>query len=99
MTLLSVRVYHIVCPQVAMGLADFPATSAGPELVSVMRVVGACIEKASEESIPTAFCTADGSWLTVSGGCVCRKGFLPDYAAQTCTGEFQFKIEALFYVM
>lgn len=91
MTLLSVRVYHIICPQVAMGFADFPATSAGPELVSVMRVIGACIENALEESIPTAFCTADGSWLTVSGGCVCRKGFRPDYAAQTCTGEFQFK--------
>lgn len=90
MTLLSVRVYYIACPQVVMGLAGFPAASAGPELASVVRVSGVCVEDSYGELIPAAFCKADGSWLTVSDGCVCREGFRPDHAAQTCTGEFMW---------
>ena|SRR6218665_2264890 len=37
-TLLSVRVYYFVCPQIAANLALFPNTTTGPELTSIVQV-------------------------------------------------------------
>jgi len=86
-TLMSVRVYYVVCPSVVGNFARFSNTSTAADLSSVVRVEGVCMPKASMVLPPTYLCQSDGSWYPVSGGCACMPGYQPDLqASQQCTG-------------
>lgn len=89
MTLISVRVYYVTCDQVTSGFASFPATSTGTEPSSLVAVLGQCVDGATvtdDGNAPRGHCKADGSWLLVSGSCLCAPGYQPsDQLRNVCT--------------
>lgn len=88
MTLLSVRVHYVVCPDMVTNLTMFNRTVSGPELTSVMQTRAVCARHAVAEQPLYALCMADGSWMDLAAdGCRCGAGFQPDEALTTCAGK------------
>ena len=84
-TLLSVRVYYIVCLSITANFAVFPNTTTGPESSSFEQQEGTCVPHAAIEEKPTYICSAKGKWRYPQGGCKCMPGYAPDTTATHCS--------------
>lgn len=85
-SLMSFRVYYIMCPSVTLNFANFPNTTAGPQMTSIVQKYGTCINHAAIEMRPSYLCKADGTWYLLTGGCKCMPGYQPE-SNQTCSGR------------
>ena len=85
-SLLSIRIYYILCPSTTVNFAIFPDTSSATDSIAVVEAKGECVEHAAEEAPPSYLCQADGLWYFQTGGCKCLPSFEPvsDYA---CAGK------------
>lgn len=76
-SLLSIRVYYIVCPSVTLKLAVFANTTTGPHLTSIVQREGNCVDHAVVDQLPSYLCKGDGNWYFLTGGCKCMPGYEP----------------------
>ena len=86
-TLISVKVYYIICPQVTVNFATFPNTSAGKEEADIVQRQGSCVPNAVMGSKPRYLCSALGKWSFLEGHCICEPGYEPE-SDKACNGEF-----------
>jgi len=90
MTLLSVRVYYIVCDATVINFSAFPTTPTGRDVASVVTATGTCVANSSADvTHQSALCKADGSWFMVTDGCVCEAGYQPTSHNKSCSGICQ----------
>lgn len=91
MTLLSVRIYYVVCPDLASNLTVFGRTVTGPDVTSVVQTRAKCADRAASELPVYALCKADGRWmdLGLSDACQCLPGYQPDDLLKNCTGNYE----------
>jgi Eph receptor B1 len=85
--LLSVKVYHYVCPQVITSLALFEDTPTGEIEGGVVTREGVCVANAKVTQLhgrPTFYCKADGHWYLLKGACVCDEGYQSTYDGTAC---------------
>nr|UZQ18783.1 Eph receptor tyrosine kinase [Doryteuthis pealeii] len=73
-TLLSVRIYYVTCPNITINYAFFMETPTGDRPSSLVQKQGECVPNAAEETKPTYLCRSDGTWDIVFGGCKCLQG-------------------------
>ncbi|XP_023013545.1 ephrin type-B receptor 2 isoform X3 [Leptinotarsa decemlineata] len=84
-SLLAIKIYYIVCPEVTVNFAKFPSTPTGKEITIIEQANGSCVSNAEVVGgIPSYLCKGDGKWSLPSGGCKCKAGFQPDMEKQTC---------------
>nr|XP_018902671.1 PREDICTED: ephrin type-B receptor 1-B isoform X4 [Bemisia tabaci] len=93
-SLLAIKIYYIMCPEVTINFAHFNATPTGREVTLIEQSTGRCVDNAEVvDGSPTYLCKGDGKWYLPTGGCKCKPGFEPDHAKQTCnvcpTGKFK----------
>lgn len=88
MTLLSVRVFYVVCPRMTSNLTVFDQTVTGPDMTSVVQTRASCSDRATSETPVYALCKADGRWMDlISVTCQCLPGYQPDDLLKNCTGN------------
>ncbi|XP_064459535.1 ephrin type-B receptor 2-like isoform X3 [Ornithodoros turicata] len=76
MSLIAVKVYYIVCPNVTTSLAHFPETPTASEVTAIVATEGQCVANARvTDSPPRMLCKGDGNWTMLSGGCACLPGY------------------------
>ena len=56
LSILAVKVYYLACPAVTMGFAQFPQTPTGPEVTSILKISGKCVENAEVVDEPYNLC-------------------------------------------
>ncbi|XP_072382122.1 ephrin type-B receptor 2 isoform X3 [Diabrotica undecimpunctata] len=84
-SLLAIKIYYIVCPEVTVNFARFPSTPTGKEITLIEQATGTCVSNAEVVGgTPTYLCKGDGKWTLPTGGCKCKAGFQPDMDKQTC---------------
>ncbi|CAH1117657.1 unnamed protein product [Phaedon cochleariae] len=84
-SLLAIKIYYIVCPEVTVNFARFPSTPTGKEITIIEQANGTCVSNAEVVgTTPSYLCKGDGKWTLSTGGCKCRAGFQPDMEKQTC---------------
>nr|CAH7714085.1 unnamed protein product [Callosobruchus chinensis] len=84
-SLLAIKIYYIVCPEVTVNFARFPSTPTGKEITIIEQATGTCVSNAEPvDGTPTYLCKGDGKWTLPTGGCKCKAGFQPDMEKQTC---------------
>lgn len=77
-SLLSIKVYHLYCAKLHTNFAYFNSTPTGSGESSLVAVEGSCVPNSIQIEQPKMFCTADGTWNTMSSGqCKCLAGFEP----------------------
>lgn len=76
-SLLSIRVYYVVCASVTLNLAVFANTTTGPDMTSIVQREGTCVEHATVDQRPSYLCKGDGNWYFLTGGCKCLPGYQP----------------------
>ncbi|XP_064598883.1 ephrin type-A receptor 4-like isoform X2 [Liolophura sinensis] len=84
-SLISIKVYYITCPNITQNYALFLETPTGPDLTSVVQKQGQCVANAAEEKRPTYLCKGGGTWALLDGGCKCMPGYQAT-PSQTCVG-------------
>lgn len=85
LSLISIKVYHLSCPQLIVNFAKFNSTPTGRDLTSLVAVEGSCVPNSIQIEQPKMFCTADGQWnLMSSGVCKCLPGFEPAQNQTRC---------------
>lgn len=78
LSLISIKVYHLYCPKLYTNFAYFNSTPTGSGESSLVAVEGSCVPNSIQIEQPKMFCTADGTWNTMSSGqCKCLAGFEP----------------------
>ncbi|RWS29960.1 ephrin type-A receptor 4-like protein, partial [Leptotrombidium deliense] len=77
LSLIAIKIYYIICPNVTMNFAYFPETPTGKELTAIVAAVGTCVANAVEIEKPRLLCKGDGNWTLPSGACKCMAGFEP----------------------
>uniref|UniRef100_A0A6P7EZP1 receptor protein-tyrosine kinase n=1 Tax=Diabrotica virgifera virgifera TaxID=50390 RepID=A0A6P7EZP1_DIAVI len=84
-SLLAIKIYYIVCPEVTVNFARFPSTPTGKEITLIEQATGTCVSNAEVVGgTPTYLCKGDGKWTLPTAGCKCKAGFQPDMDKQTC---------------
>ncbi|XP_057657934.1 ephrin type-B receptor 1-B isoform X4 [Diorhabda carinulata] len=84
-SLLAIKIYYIVCPEMTVNFARFPSTPTGKEITLIEQATGTCVSNAEVVGgTPTYLCKGDGKWTLPTGGCKCKAGFQPDMDKQTC---------------
>ncbi|XP_056640262.1 ephrin type-B receptor 1-B isoform X5 [Diorhabda sublineata] len=84
-SLLAIKIYYIVCPEMTVNFARFPSTPTGKEITLIEQATGTCVSNAEiVGGTPTYLCKGDGKWTLPTGGCKCKAGFQPDMDKQTC---------------
>merc|ERR1719422_2439531 len=68
LSLLSVKVYYLTCPEITVEFAHYPETATGTDTGSVEKVLGKCVEN----SVPTGnqpsnLCKSEGLWIYHTG--------------------------------
>ena len=88
-TLMAVRIYYIVCPEVTRAFASFPNTTTSIVLSTVVEAQGRCVPHAVIEEQPKYHCGGNGDWQIMTGGCQCMPGYQPLHPGndQECTGR------------
>ena len=56
LSILAVKVYYLACPAVNQGFAQFPQTPTGPEVTSILKISGKCVENAEVVDEPYNLC-------------------------------------------
>jgi len=97
LSLISIKVYYLRCPQLVANFAKFNATPTGRDLSSLVAVEGECVANAVQVEQPRMFCTADGQWNSMSSGqCKCLPGFEPAANGTKCVacpaGKFKWQL-------
>ncbi|RWS16488.1 ephrin type-B receptor 1-B-like protein [Dinothrombium tinctorium] len=82
LSLIAIKIFYVVCPNVTMNFAYFPETPTGKELTAIVPAEGSCVANAVEVEKPRLLCKGDGNWTLPSGGCKCMPGYEP--VGQTC---------------
>jgi len=78
LSLISIKIYHLHCPQMHSNFALFNSTPTGRDLTSLVAVEGSCVPNSLQIEQPKMFCGADGNWNSMSSGqCKCLAGFEP----------------------
>lgn len=85
LSLISIKIYHVVCPSVVSKFALFPETPTGAELTAIVPAQGQCVPNAVVVEPPRLLCKGDGNWTLPSGGCKCMPGYEP--IGQSCKGQ------------
>lgn len=87
-SLLSIRVFYIVCPSVTLNFAVFANTTTGPHLTSIIQRAGTCVKHAVVDQPPSYLCKGDGNWYFLTGACKCLPGYQPSNYPETirCQG-------------
>lgn len=85
LSLISIKIYHVVCPSVVSKFGLFPETPTGAELTAIVPAQGQCVPNAVEVEPPRLLCKGDGNWTLPSGGCKCMPGYEP--SSQSCKGQ------------
>ena len=93
-TLISVKVYHIICPQITTNFAVFGNTTTGVDVADIVQVMGVCVDHAVMAAKPRFLCSADGKWSYPEGECTCQSGYQPS-RGKACTGEVHFSCQNL----
>ncbi|EEC18904.1 eph receptor tyrosine kinase, putative [Ixodes scapularis] len=76
LSLIAVKVYYMVCPNVTTSLAHFPETPTASEVTAIVATEGQCVANARvSQAPPRMLCKGDGNWTLPSGGCACLPGF------------------------
>ncbi|KAH6933869.1 hypothetical protein HPB50_018650 [Hyalomma asiaticum] len=76
LSLIAVKVYYMVCPNVTTSLAHFPETPTASEVTAIVTAEGQCVANARVVgSPPRMLCKGDGNWTLPSGGCACIPGY------------------------
>nr|XP_054920816.1 ephrin type-B receptor 2-like isoform X3 [Dermacentor andersoni] len=76
LSLIAVKVYYMVCPNVTTSLAHFPETPTASEVTAIVTAEGQCVANARVAgSPPRMLCKGDGNWTLPSGGCACIPGY------------------------
>ena len=76
-SLMSVRVYHIICPEIIEGFAYFPNTTTSATSADVVPQDGECVDNAVIQSQPRYLCGSNGRWQIRTGQCSCVPGYSP----------------------
>ncbi len=90
-TLLSIRIYYKLCPNVTFNFATFPDTMTGQDVSSIVQQNGVCVNHAAIERPPSYLCKADGTWYFLSGGCKCMPGYERDSGDTNCSGKCHYQ--------
>ncbi|CAB3360957.1 Hypothetical predicted protein [Cloeon dipterum] len=93
-TLLSVQVFYLRCPEVTANLTHFPATATGRSSSDFVMATGECVANAEavdpygvkSQTIPQSWCKPDGKWFSVESvvNCKCKPGYEPDGNNVSC---------------
>ena len=89
-TLLSVRIYYVMCESVTVEFATFPNTSTGSDEMPVVPRNGICVSNAAIEKPPKYLCNQNGKWMFMSGGCKCMPGYEPHKGEKECKGKLLY---------
>ncbi|ESO91241.1 hypothetical protein LOTGIDRAFT_105485, partial [Lottia gigantea] len=85
-TLISIKVFYVVCPNITMNFASFPETPTGDSESSLVDRQGQCVRNAIEMQPPTYLCRSDGSWYQdPKGQCLCMPGYEGTSDSTQCT--------------
>ncbi|XP_025080745.1 ephrin type-B receptor 1-B-like isoform X2 [Pomacea canaliculata] len=84
-TLTSIRVYYITCPDITLNFAFFKEVPAGSDH-GVEEYEGVCVPNSVEKTPPTYLCQTSGLWYRDSKGeCVCMPGYQGNADKTACT--------------
>lgn len=90
-TLISLRVYYVTCPNTTVNYAFFNETATGDEETPMVDQLGQCVENAVEVIKPSHICQNTGAWFKdPKGKCECDKGYQGNNVKTQCLGEFSF---------
>lgn len=84
LSIIAIKIYYMVCPEISTNFAQFPETPTGRELTTIETTEGQCVANAQEVERPRLLCKGDGNWTLPTGGCKCMAGYEP--VGQTCQG-------------
>lgn len=97
LSLISIKIYSVVCPSIVSNFAQFPETQTGAELTAIIPAEGICVPNAIMVEQPRLLCKGDGNWTLPTGTCKCMAGYEP--VGQSCKGKFfLFLFFSLFFV-
>lgn len=85
-TLISIKISYIMCPNVTKNYAFFQETPVGRENPGFEEHYGVCVPNAAEKTRPKYLCQSDGVWIYGSGGCECLSGY-EGQGENACVGE------------
>ncbi|XP_052082127.1 ephrin type-B receptor 1-B-like isoform X4 [Mytilus californianus] len=74
-SLISIKVYYIKCPNITMNYAFFLETPTGSSPQALEEREGVCIANSQMESKATLLCRSSGQWYYNSGNCQCIAGY------------------------
>ncbi|KAI1309446.1 Ephrin type-A receptor 4 [Halotydeus destructor] len=77
LSVIAIKIYYMVCPNVINNFALFPETPTGKELTAIVPAEGQCVANAVQIDQPRLLCKGDGNWTLPSGGCKCMAGYEP----------------------
>lgn len=87
MTLMRIRVYYVICPNITKNFAFFDDIATGSTASSLVSQTGRCVEHATKKTEPTFICQNDGQWYEEPRGeCVCKPGYEGNAEGTQCTG-------------
>ncbi|KAL5013620.1 hypothetical protein ScPMuIL_007890 [Solemya velum] len=74
-TLISIKVYYIVCPNRIQNYVQLPRTATGSNPNDLKEEEGTCVANSVLDSTPIYLCRSDGTWYHAKGGCDCIAGY------------------------
>lgn len=74
-SIISVKVYYIKCPNITMNYAFFLETPTGSSPQALEEREGVCVAHSQLESKATLLCQSNGEWYISSGNCQCIAGY------------------------
>ena len=88
-SLISIKVYYKMCPNVTQAYAFFRETPTGTKSNDNVARNGTCVPNARTSSQPKFFCTSDGTWDILVGECRCDPGY-EGRDGSSCIGKCNF---------
>ncbi|XP_071153076.1 ephrin type-B receptor 1-B-like [Mytilus edulis] len=74
-SLMSLKVYYTVCPNITMDYAFFLETLVGSSPQALEKREEVCVANSQRERLPTLLCRFSGKWYYDSGNCQCLSGY------------------------
>lgn len=87
-TIVAIKIYYLVCPEIILSLAAFNQTTTGSNVLDSITEFGLCIENAEAKELPYSFCSPTGLW-DLTKGCECRLGYEAKNFRTKCESEFE----------
>lgn len=86
-SIISVKVYYIKCPNITMNYAFFLETPTGSSPQALEEREGVCVAHSQLESKATLLCQSNGEWYISSGKCQCIAGYFGKNGTE-CVGMY-----------